>query len=187
LRLRQLGLRNGLLLQSLELATNERNRFHHALRRRVQLDAKVAAIVVRVERAADAVDEPALLPQLLPQTRLERAAAAEYLIENQERVVIGVGARDRRLPEPNVDLTGGGPDVVVTAGRRRDGHEMRIRLRPRCLPGAERSLEIGAHPVGRKVSDDGDRREVGPPIPRAKRQEVLLRNSADALRRRLAK
>src|SRR5579875_388943 len=106
-------------LKFAQLLPNEIDGFRYAARSGVDLDLEIAAVARGFDAAVDAVDESALLTQLLPKTRFERAARAQNLIEHEERVVIRARTRDGRLSETDVFLCCGGADVIVAAVRRR--------------------------------------------------------------------
>ena len=158
--------RDRFVLQALELLPHELDRFDDSLRRRVELDAEIAAVGVGVERAADAVDEAAFLAQLLPQARFEGAAAAENLVEHagtcrnpgssaRARAVRGECRLDwrrcrcnRGRSAPAASPSGAGRVSDRSRLPRAEG-SIRARVRTRC---------------GEKVADDGDRREIGAPV-----------------------
>src|SRR4029453_9571699 len=99
----ELGLRDALIVQALDLAVNERERLSRALDLGLQHDLERPGEASRGKAAVHRVREAPLGSDDLHETRRE-ATAAENVIHEQDGKVVGIGAGDADLTDDDVRL-----------------------------------------------------------------------------------
>ena len=143
--------------EALELRADEAGDLAGVLGHRPGVDRPGAGVGVRRRRRVHAVGEAAALADLVEQPA--RQPAAEDVVDDVERLAVGVVARHGPAADGEVHLLGVVVDLDVGLGRRRAPSGRCDRRRPASPANAV--LDGGDDLVVVDVAGDGDRRRAG--------------------------